>query len=190
MEQTASDICVSENQKELESKIETKNSKALLTRRQGNNPKLTQEQVIEMLGWIAEFKSLGEIVSLLKEKFNVSLNRQTIEYYKAAPKWQGLIKKYRDQWGTEIFHLPLAHKRRRLEELEKIYYETYSKKDYKLALESLDKIKHETEKDLQNLHLYNIRVYKNMSDEELESERLKTLEEIKKIKELTHANKE
>lgn len=54
-----------------------------------------------------------------------------------------------------------------------------------MALDALEKIKNETEKELGNLHLYNIRVYKSMSDEELEEERLKTLEEIKKLKE-TH----
>lgn len=162
----------------------TENSQVPLTR----NPKLTKDQVMKMLVWIAEFKSTRDVKNLVKEKFGVSLHEMTVNYYKHSEKWQPMIRKFREQWGQDIMHIPLVHKRKRLEELEKIYLNTFGQEDYKLSLEALEKIKHETEKDLQNLHLYNIKVYKNMSNEELESERLKTLEEIKKLKEMSHAS--
>lgn len=147
--------------------------------------KFTSDEVQQIILWIAEFKKPAEIFDLVKEKFGKTMSMPTLVNYRNGEKWQALIRKHREAWGREIFNIELSHKRKRLEELSDIYTEVKGTRNYKLALDALEKIKNETEKELGNLHLYNIRVYKSMSDEELEEERLKTLEEIKKLKE-TH----
>lgn len=65
-----------------------------------------------------------------------------------------------------------------------IYERAKMGNDFKNALNALYQIQHEVEKDLANLNLtnYNINIYKDMSEEELESERLKSLERLKILK--------
>ena len=156
-------------------------------KQQHTNGKFTSEEVQQIIIWIAEFKKNEEIYKLVQEHFGKTISYPGLQNYKNREKWQPLIRKHREAWGREIFNIELSHKRRRIEELSSIYALARSENDLKLSMEALEKIKHETDKELANLHLYNIRVYKSMSDEELESERLKTLEEIKKLKELNYA---
>lgn len=150
--------------------------------------KFTSEEIQQIILWIAEFKSNEEIYKLVQTSFGKTISYPGLQNYKSGEKWQPLIRKHREAWGREIFNIELAHKRRRLEELSEIYRDAREKEDLKLSMDALLHIKNETEKELGNLHLYNIRIYKSMSDEELETERLKTLEEIKRIKEITHAS--
>ena len=60
----------------------------------------------------------------------------------------------------------------------------------KCALTSLYQIQHEVEKDLQQINQqtnYQINIYKDLTEQELEEERIKSLERLKTLKgEITH----
>lgn len=102
-----------------------------------------------------------------------------------------MIQQIRDKWGNDLLHVEFANKRRRLEALEKIYLKCMGTNQMKNALASLYQIQHEVEKDLEKLSLtnYNINIYKDMTEEELEEERVKSLDHLKRLKgEITDAS--
>ena len=134
--------------------------------------------------WIATFEKVPQIVKNVQEQFGLTIHPMTVEYYKRNPKFEKTIKQIREKWGNDLLHCELATKRRRVQELEKIYHMSLMKQEMKTALASLFQIKSEVEKDLQNLNLnqYNINIYKDMSEAELEQERLKSFERLKLLK--------
>ena len=79
-----------------------------------------------------------------------------------------------------------------MEELEKIYDHCFQDDQMKNALAALYQIQHEVEKDLQQIGSqtnYQINIYKDLTDTELEEERLKSIERLKTLKgEITHAS--
>lgn len=149
-----------------------------------NKAKLQPDEVMKIVFWIATFTKVPQIVKNVQEQFGVSIHPMTIEYYKHADKYQKTILQIREKWGNDLLHVELANKRRRAQELEKIYHLALTKQEMKTALAALLQIKGEVEKDLQNLNLnqYNINIYKDMTEKELEEERLKSLERLKVLK--------
>lgn len=146
--------------------------------------KLSADQAMKLVYWIATFKKNAEIHELLKENFGFDIKDSLIAHYRYSEDYRSFIQKIRDRWGNDLLHVELATKRRRLEEIENIFEKCVSKEQYKNALMALSQIQHEVEKDVQNLSLtqYNVNVYKDMTDAELEEERLKTMERIKQLK--------
>jgi len=146
---------------------------------------------MKIVFWIATFEKVPQIVKNVQEQFGLTIHPMTVEYYKRNPKFEKTIRQIREKWGNDLLHCELATKRRRVQELEKIYHMSLMKKEMKTALTSLYQIKTEVEKDLANLSMnqYNINIYKDMSDAELEQERLKSLERLKMLKgDIVHAS--
>ena len=125
-----------------------------------------------------------DIVKNMKDEFGVTIHPMTVEYYKHHELYKKIINKHRERWSNDLLDVELANKRRRLMELERIYQKCMSKGEMKNALSSLYQIQHEVDKDVQNLSLtnYNVNIYKDMTDSELEEERLKCLERVKQLK--------
>lgn len=146
--------------------------------------KLNSDQVMKIVFWIATFVKVNEIVARVKEEFGISIHPQLVNYYKAKEEYQPVIQKIRDRWGSDLLHVELANKRRRMEELERIYEHCMNTDQIKNALSALYQIKGEVEKDLQNLSMtnYNINIYKDLTEVELEEERMKSLERLKQLK--------
>jgi hypothetical protein len=142
---------------------------------------------MKVLFLIATFVKPREIIKSIKEEFKISLSPATIEYYKRHDNFKSQIQKMRERWGSDLLNVELSNKRRRLEELEKIYHKAFSTNQLKNALASLYQIQGEIEKDLQNIgHQtnYQINIYKDMSETELEEERVKSLERLKILKQI------
>lgn len=146
--------------------------------------KLSGDAIMHMVYLVAVFKRPKEIVTEMKEKFNVSINESLVAYYKHHPEYQAPIQKIRERWGNDLLHVELASKRRRLEELTKVYEAAFSKNRFGDARGAIFQIQHEVEKDLNNLSLtnYNINIFKDMTVEELEVEKIKSLEKLKILK--------
>lgn len=139
---------------------------------------------MRVLFWIATFVKVPQIQKNCEEEFGFSICKTSIWHYIQHENYQKPIARIREKWGNDILKIELAHKRRRLEELSKIYEHTYLEKKYKEAMNALFQIQHEVEKDLANLNVQNmqVNVYKDMTDAELEEERLKSLERLKLLK--------
>lgn len=135
-----------------------------------------------ILSGIACFKKNKEIALSLKERFNEPVTESTVDHYRRHDNYQKHIHRLREKWSQDYLTVEYAHKRRRLEELSKIYDKCYSKEKFKDAMNALFQIQHEVEKDMANLSLTQINVYKDMTETELEEERLKSLERLKKLK--------
>lgn len=158
-----------------------------MLRRRTNECKLNSDQVMKLLFFIATFVKTNEIVRRIKEEFNISIHPKLVAYYKNKEDYRDIVEKMRARWGSDILHVELANKRRRLEELEKIYERSFKTGQYKNALGALCQIQGEVEKDLQNIgHQtnYQINIYKDLTEQELEEERVKSLDRLKVLKQI------
>lgn len=133
---------------------------------------------------IATFVKPSKIIEFVKNEYGISITEGLIYHYKHHDDYQNAIQKIRDRWGADLLHVELANKRRRMEELERIYDHCFNTDQMKNALGALYQIQHEVEKDLSKLELtnYNINIYKDMTEAELEEERVKSLERLKKLR--------
>jgi hypothetical protein len=123
----------------------------------------------------------------LKAEFGVTVSATCINNYKTSDIYRSDIQKIRERWGADLLNIGLATKRRRLEELERIYYKAFKSDQLKNALAAIYQIQGEIEKDQQNISSqtnYQINIYKDMSDAELEEERVKSLERLRVLKQL------
>lgn len=134
---------------------------------------------------IATFIKPNQIQKNFLKEYNISISVTTIAHYANHDNYQKTIARIREKWGNDILKIELSHKRRRLEEITKIYEEARTDKDHKVALNALYQIQHEVEKDLANINQqnnYQVNIYKDMSESELEEERLKSFERLKILK--------
>ena len=149
--------------------------------------KLNADQVMKLLFLIATFVDNTTIVRTIKKEFGISISKTTVKHYKTSEQYRGQIQKMRERWGSDLLDVELSNKRRRLEELEKIYKHCYANDQMKNALAAIHQIQGEIEKDLQNIGSqtnYQINIYKDMSESELEEERVKSLERLKALKQI------
>lgn len=138
-----------------------------------------------MLSMIATFTEVPKIIKTVKDEFGLSISASAINAYKYSEGYKPEIEKIRQRWGSDLMNVELANKRRRLEELERIYHHSFSTDQMKNALGALYQIQGEVEKDLQQIgHQtnYQINIYKDMTEQELEEERIKSLERLKTLK--------
>ena len=181
MEPTASGTSSSEDQSTpSNSPVQNSQHRPIRTK----TSKLQPSEVMKIVFWIATFEKVPQIVRNVEEQFGIKIHPMTVEYYKRNPKFEKTIRQIREKWGNDLLHCELATKRRRMQELEKIYHMALMKQEMKTALTSLYQIKNEVEKDLTNLNMnqYNINIFKDLSDAELEQERLKSIERLKTLK--------
>jgi hypothetical protein len=145
---------------------------------------MNADQIMKVLYWIATFVKPQQIVKNIEDEFGFTINKSLIHYYGRQEDYKKTINKIRERWSNDLFDCELANKRRRIEELQKIYEHCYNTDQMKNALASIYQIQHEIEKDIQNLQLnnYTVNMYKDMTEMELEEERVKSLERLKILK--------
>lgn len=149
--------------------------------------KLNSDQVMKLLFMIATFEEVPAIIRNIRKEFGITISKSTVKHYKESEQYRPQIQRMRERWGSDLLNVELSNKRRRLEELEKIYKHCFANDQMKNALASLYQIQGEIEKDLQNIgHQtnYQINIYKDMSETELEEERVKSLERLKALKQI------
>lgn len=151
------------------------------------NYKFSGDQVMKILYWIAIFTPHKEIVLKIKEEFGIDVSVHTVKYYSCENEdYKNTIRKIREKWGQDITDLEFAHKKRRIQEIQKIYNKCIETNQMRNALSAVQQIQGEVEK-AQNVGTqtnYQINIYKDMTEEELEEERIKSLERIKMLKQI------
>lgn len=85
--------------------------------------KLTDEEQWQLCHWVGQFRTPKEIAALVKERFGKELTRGSVHQYINGKRWQPLIDRCRQEWATGIMQVPIAHKRTRLEYLERLLLE-------------------------------------------------------------------
>jgi hypothetical protein len=98
--------------------------------------KLTDKHRIQIIHWLAEFISVKEIVQRIKAQFDIEITEEAIHYY-APPnvpdKWREEFDRHRAAYLADIDSIGLRHRRKRLEELVKLYHEIEWHDDHPLA---------------------------------------------------------
>lgn len=123
----------------------------------------------------------AEILRMLKEKFGLTLNPSTVLRYRQNPDYQTKINRFRKEFESHVVDVELASKRRRVEELNWIYYEFKKKEQYEKAMRSLAQIQSELEFKDSASPTYQFNQYINMTNDEI---RTKLMENAKKLLEL------
>ena len=158
--------------------------------------KMTPEMQRFVVIALAEYKSLSEIKKMLKDTYNIDITICGINKYRDSEKWKPIFEKYRDEYDRKVCEVPLAHKRKRLDELQKIYELSFDKRNYTRCLSIIREFREEVEgKQFTGNHIYLTNItnneFTNLTDEKLAEIKLKDiarLEQIRKMKELGYAS--
>lgn len=86
----------------------------------GYNPKLTDEQRLICLRMYAEGETCGNISKYIKEEWNISYTATGISHLAHQKKYQTYLKKFKDDYLKRIKDVPIANKRVRVDDLEKV----------------------------------------------------------------------
>lgn len=130
----------------------------------------------------AIFKTNDEIVEWSKENLRRPISERTVNYHRHNPLNQAIIKKFREEFNAAVSEVEWSSKRRRLEELGKIYTKCYEKEKWSNALSALRDMREEVEgKKFGGISLtqYN---YAQLTDEDLDKKRLELVELIQRHK--------
>lgn len=123
----------------------------------------------------------GEIIEMVKSQFDIVVNPGTMHGYRHREEHQNKINRYRKEFESHVIDVELASKRRRVEELNWIYYKFKEKEQYDKAMKSLAQIQTELEGKDSAAPTFQFNQYINMSNEEI---RQKLMENAKKLIEL------
>ena len=145
---------------------------------------------------IAEFESPPEVAKRLEEVYRVRISVGTVYQYSSSKKWQPIINHYRTQYSKMLTHIPLFHKRQRLERLERQYQDLEkltgsTKKTAKeirfeervILRQALDECSVWEKKDGNTTNYVSIQ-YNNMEDSDLLKRRDELVKRISKYKEI------
>lgn len=84
---------------------------------------LSRDEQIQIVAWLVELKSYGEIAALVKEHFGKTIHRQTVYHYAKSKRWRGIIQRVRARFERELSKIPIANKADRLRYYQKILNE-------------------------------------------------------------------
>jgi len=140
----------------------------------------------ELITLIATFRTPAEISKWAKKR-GLNIGVREIKKYTEDPVWSATLEKMRTSWNARMFELALSNKRARIEEFSYIYGQLKRERQFSEASRQLINIRHEIEGEAKDgrPNIYNLQYnqFMNMSDEEVEKERLSCLTELKKLKE-------
>lgn len=93
--------------------------------------RLTEEQQAWIVTQLAMFRTPSQVSKELKERWGVDFPRQRVEYYdptkqraktnRIAKKWVQLFETTRQEYLRDISQVPIANRKWRLEQLQKLY---------------------------------------------------------------------
>lgn len=146
--------------------------------------KFSPQEEAELIFLIASFRSDYELRKWARKR-GLTLTTPIIRNYKDTPAFAAQIERHRQEWGNKIFDFAFSHKRARINQFIHLYQRLKSDKQYKAAADQLINIRHEVEGEKDGKpNIYNLQYnqFMNMSDEELESQRLRCMNELKRLK--------
>lgn len=144
-----------------------------------------QMEVAKMIAW---FWGQSAISEHMKKTFGKELSKQAIDSYKNSNKWKPVIEQFREQYRKEIFQVPLANKRKRLDELQRMYDRYIAEDDIVNARKVLSDCREEMEKRFGDVNFSFTNItnneYHDMTDEQIMEEKAKTIEDLERIRKL------
>lgn len=156
--------------------------------REKPGPKLSTEKQIEFVQRIAWFWKPLDILKYFKETHNIKINQTLIQCYKNSEKWKPIIQKFRDDYLKRTEEVPLANKRKRLDELQRLFDRAVDKKEFVEAKNIIREFREEMEVKVGDVNFsftqINHNEFHDMSDEDLASEKAKTIEQLEKVRKM------
>jgi hypothetical protein len=118
----------------------------------------------------------------------MEISAPMVNNYKISEKWKPLIEKYREEYNKGVMDVPIANKRKRLDELQDIYDKQKERGKLKDAQSVLSDARSEMEEKRGDVSFHLTQInhteFHDMSDEDLLNEKAKALEQLSKIKKL------
>ena len=138
-------------------------------------------EVVKLIAW---FWNDVEIRDHLKKISGKVITKQAINLYSHSEKWKPIIEKHREDYNKAMYEVPLFHKRKRLDELQK-HYETHMKKGDLICAQSvLRDAKDEVDQKFGDISFNFTQItnnqYTEMTDEEIATEKSKILEQMER----------
>lgn len=121
-----------------------------------------------MFSMIGSYHSSPAIVKHFKEVLKKPISLPTVQFYRHSEKWLSQIKKYREKYENYLFSVQLTSKRRRVEELQYLYYKLRDRAPEK-ASGIISKIREEMEGKGENNNFYQFNQYNALSDQEIKT---------------------
>mgnify|MGYP001571489138 FL=1 len=165
-----------------------------------NSPKLTEPEKIHLCRLLGEFRSSKEAIGIIKKEYGKEITDQAVYYFLKSERWRPVIDRYRQEYKSYLLHIPIHHKRTRLERLESIYQEAAEehpkrmeeKRQHRQELVSIlreGREESERYKLSGDTNILSIQ-FNNLSDEELLKRKNEVLGRIKTIGGEVHATQE
>jgi hypothetical protein len=144
--------------------------------------KLNNDQKVEIVKMLAEFVDIPTIQYEIDRKYGIKLSTTGVKNYKTAEKWIPMYKKFRKEYVESVESVPGAHKRVRLERMEKLWEKAETDEDIRNAISVTEHQRKEIEGEGSKHQGDNILIqFNGMSDDELQKELNNTIEYIKKL---------
>lgn len=157
------------------------------------NFKLSPLQELTVIRKYAHYETPEAISEYCKKNFKKPLLPMVLkERYLENEKFLPLFNRFRDEYLKKVSEVPLFNKRRRLDLLQNIFDENYAHGNLRECRQTLAQFREEAEgKGDVNFNFTNINhtEFHNMTNEELDQEYAKSLEQLKnlrKVKEIEH----
>ena len=138
----------------------------------------TKELIARMIG---RYMRPAEISEIMREDYGVKMSPESIGHLGRREKWQPVIEEEREKHLRNVHEVGMAHKRVRLDRSELMYDKAFRKGKVKECLQAVEQGRKEMEDKRSgvNINISSSRYY-SMSVEELEAERKRLLNELKK----------
>lgn len=150
--------------------------------------RLTSEEQMQVCRMFARYAKNEEVFEFCKNELGKTINLTAIKYYKESSKWKPIVNKFRDEYTKGIMEVPIANKRVRLEALQDMFEAHKEEGDLKQAQAVLKDAREELDGGAKfgntNVFMTQVNNYKDMTDEEIEAERLRQLENLQKVRAL------
>lgn len=148
-------------------------------------PLLTPQEQLQVCRWLGEFTPPQRIPDLIKREFGKRVAHHYGYEMLTRKKWQPLIDRHRQDWLVKIMDVPLANKKVRLQELQRLWDNATrpnanpEKQEYRI-LRILEKARLEMEekKSDQTTYFFGQFNYANASDDELLQRRAELVKRI------------
>ena len=157
-----------------------------------NSPKLTEQEKVRLCRLLGAFRSAKEVRDTIVREYNKPITIEAVYYFQNSERWRPVIDRYRQEYQSYLLHIPIYHKRTRLERLEGIYQEADQEKPKRAGEKRmrrqelvgvLREARDESERYKDRGDTTNILAiqFNNLSDEELLKRKQEVLSRIKTI---------
>lgn len=144
-----------------------------------------QMELVERLAW--HWRPL-EIVAYMNKVHNIRISPLLPGNYSRTEKWKPVIQKLRDEYHKNLTEVPLANKRKRLDELQMLYEKAIDSRKFEEAKSLIGEFRDEMERKLGDVSLSFTSITNNefndLSDEDLIREKAKTIEQLEKVRKI------